>query len=141
MFHRRIEEYLKAKSIEPKAAPGEPVIAVSDAVSALSFYYEKIRNVMEYADDHLLRQMAIRRIMSRRSLFGQDPSAIAGPLVRELVRSRYVSNNALPQSLIKDVERILSYYFAVLNGLKKGRLLTGKRQEWLLHMASCAIDE
>lgn len=141
MVYSRIEEYLKAKSIEPKAAPGEPVIAVSDAVSALSFYYEKIRNVMEYADDHLLRQMAIRRILGRRSLFGQDPSAIAGPLVRELVRSRYVPNNILPQSLIKDVERILSYYFAVLNGLRKGRLLTGKRQEWLLHMASCAIDE
>lgn len=141
MLHPRIHDYLSQKSSEPKAEAGEPTVAVSDAVSALSFYYEKIRNVMEYADDHLLRQMAIRRILGRRSLFGQDPSQIAGPLVRELVRSRYVPNNTLPQTLIKKVEQILAFYFALLAGLKKGRLLTDKRQDWVLHMAACAIDE
>lgn len=141
MLNTRIQDYLTQKSVTPKSVAGEPVIAVSDAVSVLSFYYEKIRTMMEYADDHLLRQMAIRRILGRRSLFGQDSSAIAGPLVRELVRSRYVPNNALPQTLLKHVEQILAYYFAVLNGLKKGRLLNAKRQDWLLHMAACAIDE
>lgn len=141
MFHSRIEEYLQQKSTEPKAKEGEPTVVVSDAVSALSFYYEKIRNVMEYQDDHLLRQMAIRRILGRRSMFGQDASAIAGPLVREIVRSRYVANNTLPQTIIKDVECILTFYFAVLTGLKRERLLDNKEQDWVLHMASCAIDE
>lgn len=140
-MHTRIDEYLKAKGSEPRAAAGEPVVSVSDAVSALSFYYEKIRNVMEYADDHLLRQMAIRRILGRRSFFGQDAPQIATPLVRELVRSRYIPNNVLPMGMIKKVEDILSFYFAALVGLRKERLLTDKRQDWLLHMAACAIDE
>lgn len=141
MLHNRIEEYCTHKSIEPKAVAGEPAVSVSDAVSALSFYYEKIRNVMEYADDHLLRQMAIRRILSRRSLFGKDAAAIAGPLVRELVRSRYVPNNTLPVATIAKTERLLSFYFAALAGLKKERLLTDKRQDWLAHLTACASDE
>jgi len=139
--HQRISDYIKTFVSEKKTEQGEPTIAVTEAASALAFYYEKIRNAMEYQDDHLIRQSAIRRILGRRMLFSMLPADIARSLVYELVRSRYLSNNTVPMSMISRVEQILSSYLGVLKSMKQQRILTDKRQEWLLHMTSCALDE
>ena len=37
-----------------------PKIQVSDLISKMSFYYEKIRNTVDYNEDHLLRKNAIK---------------------------------------------------------------------------------
>ncbi|MBI4600158.1 hypothetical protein HY732_04560 [Candidatus Uhrbacteria bacterium] len=139
--HQRISDYIRTFIPEKKGEQGEGTIAVTEAASALAFYYEKIRNAMEYQDDHLIRQSAIRRILGRRIMFSLSPSDIAQSLVLELVRSRYLSNNSVPVSMIGRVREILSGYLGVLEALKRQRLFTEKRQDWLLHMASCALDE
>jgi len=42
-----------------------PRISVSDLISKMSFYYEKIRNSVDYKEEHLLRKNAIERILKR----------------------------------------------------------------------------
>ena len=140
-IHRRIGDYIKTFVSEKKGEEGESTISVTEAASALAFYYEKIRNAMEYQDDHLIRQSAIRRILNRRMLFSLSSPEIAKALVLELVRSRYLSNNTVPMSMIGRVEHILSGYLGVLESMKRQRLINEKRQDWLLQMVSCELDE
>ncbi len=140
-IHQRIGEYGKTFLAEKKGEQGEATITSTEAASFLAFYYEKIRNAMEYQDDHLIRQSAIRRILGRRMIFSLSPSDIAKALVQELVRSRYLSNNTVPVSIVGRVEQILSVYLALLESMKRQRLFTDKRQDWVLHMVSCALDE
>lgn len=42
-----------------------PKIHVSSLISRLSFFYEKVRNAVDYDEEHLLRKNAIARILKR----------------------------------------------------------------------------
>ncbi|MBI4239923.1 hypothetical protein HY620_02965 [Candidatus Uhrbacteria bacterium] len=136
-----IKRYLTNKEEKKAKVSGESMIVVNEAVGAIAFYYEKIRNVIDYADEHLLRQNAILRILGRRLILQQDTNDLAMGILRELVRSRYFPNNSVPQKTVKDVEKILQLYLGVIRSLKSRRILSDKDQDWLLSMAACAIDE
>jgi len=124
-----------------KTPDTDNLLSVDEAVGALAFYYEKIRNVIEYQDEHLLRQAAIRRIIERRKLVHHEPTDLAEWLLKELIRSRYLLNNAIPQSEVGEVARILSFYFAVEAAIKKSGHSSTKDHDIIIALASCAIDE
>ncbi|PIY69275.1 hypothetical protein COY90_01485, partial [Candidatus Roizmanbacteria bacterium CG_4_10_14_0_8_um_filter_39_9] len=51
------------KSIKPRANPDDmSKITVSQTVSLFAIIYEKLRNAIEYREDHLMRRAAIERI-------------------------------------------------------------------------------
>lgn len=124
-----------------KTSDGDNLLSVDEAVGALAFYYEKIRNVIEYQDEHLLRQAAIRRIIERRRLVHRESNDLSEWLLKELIRSRYLPNNAIPQSEVGEVARILSFYFAVEEEVRKCGKATAKDHDIIVTLASCAIDE
>lgn len=126
---------------ENSHAVQEPTISVSDASSALAFYYEKIRTIIDYQDEHLLRQNAIKRILGRRLIFQDSHEAIALALLKELVRSRYFPNHALPLSRVDDVRGILDVMGGVADRLREQHRLAEHDEQWLIGIASCAIDE
>ena len=119
----------------------EQTITVNEAVGVIAFYYEKIRNVIEYQDEHLLRQNAIRRILSRRRILSSNTRELAESLLRELIRSRYLANNTIPTLTIDEVGDILSFYFELQSLLKKHPDKKLNDPELILALASCAIDD
>ncbi len=90
--------FLEKGEVE-KAAPK---IQVNRVVSKLAFLYEKIRNVIEYKEEHLLRKNAIKRILKRRLTWKSNAKSIAAPLIYELIRGRYLENNAVLENKIKE---------------------------------------
>ncbi|KKR14869.1 MAG: hypothetical protein UT42_C0016G0008 [Candidatus Falkowbacteria bacterium GW2011_GWA2_39_24] len=96
-------------------------IKVSELISKMAFYYEKIRNSVDYKEEYLMRKGAILRILKRQvviesSLTGQkqeDPHKIATVLLVELIRAGYLANNKLPESLIDEVAVILERYLVL----------------------------
>ncbi len=138
---RTLEPLIETLSRTHKRRDEEQTITVNEAIGALAFYYEKIRTVIEYQDEHLLRQNAIRRILGRRRLLNSDPKELADALLRELIRSRYLPNSTLPQRVIGEVTTILSFYFSVMEILKQRKKMRSKDYDILLALASCAIDE
>src|SRR3989339_1925033 len=54
-----------AQNQEEKDDDEIPKIKVSELVSKMSFYYEKIRNMVDYEEEYLLRKNAIERILRR----------------------------------------------------------------------------
>lgn len=134
------KKYLKHKEAEEKKHKTE-TITVNEAAGVIAFYFEKIRNIVDYQDEHLLRQNAIRRILNRRFLLQQTSQNVAEGLVKELVRSRYFPNHTLPAKSIEEVAHILKRYLDIILSLKKRRICSDKDRDWLLWMASCMIDE
>lgn len=119
----------------------DEMVTINDAVGAVAFYYEKVRNVVEFNDEHLLRQNAIRRILSRRLIFQQEQREVAMALLKELVRSRYFRNNAVPVSRVEEIVAILGQFEGVASALRRRNILSDQEQSWLYAMAACAIDE
>ncbi len=88
---------------KPKIDDTEEKITVHAAVSRFAFFYEKIRNLVDYKDEHLIRKSAILRMLKRLCLLENDPKVIAEQLIRELIAAKYLPNGALPLSLIDEV--------------------------------------
>ncbi len=142
-------------------------IMVSTMVSRLSFFYEKIRNAVDYEDDHLLRKNAIKRIFKRQIVIegmikNSKSQEISLHLLTELIQAGYLENNSIPEKKIYEVADILEKYiklkefsfkkqgfFSGFNKKNKDQKNKKKRKnneekvllDWILSMAAAEIEE
>lgn len=143
-----------------------PKIRVSSVISRMSFFYEKIRNAVDYKEEYLLRKEAIERILRRQVLIEGSvkdcqPADISRHLLTELIRGGYLPNNQLPAVLIDEIATIIKKYLTIKDiaapslgqqvsqGLS-GRNLAKLRQDlaersqlidWLLAVSASEIEE
>lgn len=130
-------------STESAQDDGGNKIHVSDTVSRLAFVYEKIRNIIDYKEDHLLRKNAIHRIIKRRLLGGGTAESVARPLIIELIQARYLPNDAVPESSVELVTRILARYLALIRHTTENKPWDERNEisRWLLGLASVEIEQ
>lgn len=127
----------------PEAAPDVPLIHVDHVASKIATLYEKLRQVIDYQEDHLLRKNTIERVLKRRFLLSSDPEEIASPLVFELIRGGYFPNDKIPETKIEEIKRLLAKYIFLIESSpasisrSERRKLTG----WLENLASSEIEE
>ena len=136
------------ESLQPKE--GMPTIHVDEVASKVAAFYEKIRGIIDWKEEHLLKRRAIERILKRR-LFSkldlsngnifEDPN-IAEPLVLELIRGGHFPNDKIPELKIQEVQKAINKYVFVLNqaksGPKKSKL---QLYSWISQIAACEIEE
>ena len=116
---------------------GDEKITVHAAVSRFSFFYEKIRNLVDYKDEHLIRKAAILRMLKRLILLENDPRVIAEQLIKELIAARYLENGVLPQSLIDDV----SWRVYKLQMILKVNAGSESHLDWIKTMVAVEIED
>jgi len=116
-------------------------LSVSDMISRMAFYYEKLRNAVHYREEHLLRKDAIERILKRQLNIenpikwkSSDSHASARHLLIELIRAGYLPNNTLPETKVDETAIIIDKYLAV----KRAR---GEFSNWLIGLAAAEIEE
>ncbi|OGL88725.1 hypothetical protein A3I42_01690 [Candidatus Uhrbacteria bacterium RIFCSPLOWO2_02_FULL_49_11] len=119
----------------------ETVIHVDELVSRAAFLYEKIRNAVDYREDHLLRRGAIERMLKRLLVRGAKSEAVAKPLVIELIRARYLNNDALPERIIGEVGVILERYIALWNAAPAEVQTNADLFSWMLGVAAREVEE
>lgn len=95
------------------AAVGEEVIEVSAPVSTAAVLYEKVRNTLEYQEEHLLRRGAIERFFKRHASERIALASLSGDLLRELVWAKYLPNKAVPTDLAEKVSAVVDKYDAL----------------------------
>ncbi|HBA36433.1 TPA: hypothetical protein DCZ15_01000 [Candidatus Falkowbacteria bacterium] len=140
-----------------------PRLKVSTLISRLSFFYEKVRNAVDYGEDHLLRKNAINRILRRQIMIegvvkGADGLTLAKQLLIELIRGSYLPNNKIPESKIQEIGALLEKYILLkekfvakinadlnlrtdINTAKDLINSKNKFVHWLLTLAACEIEE
>lgn len=127
-----------AKRNEPESKDlDEAKIVVNESIGRAAFYYEKLRNVLDYQDERLFLKNAIKRIMFRRAFFGSKDSAAR--LLRELVWAKYFENDSIPQSKIDEVASILRKYEYIR---KNARISEKSRavNQIVYGLAACEIE-
>ncbi len=118
-------------------------LSVSQTVSFLAFMYEKLRNAVEFREEHLVRRAAIERIIKRRMLLNGNGRSIADLLIKELLWARYYENNTIGEERVKEVQAIIDKYFFLRNEMAVGRG-NGEQEEinrFILSALSCEIEE
>lgn len=146
---KKLFQVIYREKNKPEAEDDSPKIKVSELISRLAFYYEKIRNSVDYKEEYLLRRSSILRILKRQVIIEGPlktlkPEEIAKNLLVELIRAGYLPNNKLPESKISELAAVIDKYLnlksqssAKINDDKKNYEIN----KWILAMASSEIEE
>lgn len=155
-YHTRMSEFavlppsvrkLLAAHIEPlpnlEAAPGVPRIKLNEVIGRMGYFYEKIRNSIDFREEHLLRRYAIERILRRRYLVESRTIIDARLLINELIRGRYLPNDNLPATIVAVVQNYIDRYVALMDHLQLSRTSPDNRRTiaWILSVASADVEE
>ncbi len=108
-----IQSITGAALIKPPAHDEQDLISVSTATRRVAFAYERLRNTMDAGEEHILRQKAIQRIITRRLEEGRSDTVTARALLRELIRAHYI--DPLPKHYIAVVANIIAKVKLVLS--------------------------
>ncbi|KKU17448.1 MAG: hypothetical protein UX26_C0001G0018 [Parcubacteria group bacterium GW2011_GWC1_45_9] len=118
-------------------------ISVSNLTSGIEFLYEKIRNALEYREEHLWLKDAVFRILKRRFFEILAKEKIGREIIEELIRGRYLENDHYPESKAFEVEDILKKYREVFEAFENNSKLEEKKnsqlEEWFLSLAALEI--
>ena len=139
---RLIQQYQSwYQSLQPKE--GAATIHVDEVASRVANFYEKIRGLLDWKEEHLLRRAAIRRILRRKLFLRVEQKIEAQPLVLELIRAGHFPNDKIEESKIGDVQKLLNkYIFIIENSLPpKKKKSQVQLQDWLSGLAACEIEE
>lgn len=144
-----ISTYSKAfihqlESIKKRVIPHEVAkISVSQTVSFLAFAYEKVRNAVEFREDHLVRRAAIERILKRRLMLKPDGKDEAENLIRELLWARYLPNNSVTHHDVSIIQETINKYLYF-----RQKVLTGRTKEvqttlsrFIVDLMTCELEE
>jgi len=129
-------------------------IHVDEIALKIAAFYEKVRMIVDWKDENVLRRSAIERIL-KRVLIGEISQInhsrareIAEPLVKELIRGGHLPNDSIPQTKIFLVEKTLNKYLYLLKNApysQNSSILPLKKKvnfyNWLLSIAACEIEE
>ncbi len=129
-----------------------PRIKVSEFISKMAFYYEKLRNTIDYKEEYLLRKDAILRILRRLiviegaiSIQQVKTDDVAKNLLTELIRAGYLPNNKIPEAKIDEISAVIGKYIKLRKYSAINKAATGKEKsdtiKWILVMAACDIEE
>ncbi len=147
-----IKKFFWAK--EQKKKPKPAVIHVDEIASKLAVFYEKIRKVVDWKEEHLLRRGAIERVLKRKLISeisglsllpNADPKKIAEPLINELIRGGHFPNDRIPREKINQVEQSLEKYIYLMENNAVATSSQVKKKinlyNWLIEIAACEIEE
>jgi len=147
--HTLVSKYKKwHQSLQPEE--GITTIHVDEVASKVAAFYEKIRGIIDWKEEHLLKRRAIERMLKRRLFTKLDitdgniteSSNIAEPLVLELIRGGHFPNDKIAESKIEQVQKTIDKYIFILNktsyNKKKSRI---QLYSWISAIAACEIEE
>jgi len=122
------------------AKPGEETIEVSVPASTAAALYEKVRNTLDYQEEHLLRRNAIHRILKRFRGSGEAADDMASGLLKELVWAKYLPNKTVPVVLAQKLTEILRKYEQLFAAAERSPEVRERLSMWLMDAEATEIE-
>jgi hypothetical protein len=142
-----ISQYNFAKKQDTEK-PKEATIHVDEVAKKVAAFYEQIRTVIDWKEEHLMRRAAIIRKLKRKFFDMQitnfsDTANVSESLVLELIRGGHFPNDKIEESKIVEVQKIIDKYVFILKNNPENQ--EGKAgvhfYNWLIDVASCEIEQ
>ena len=125
-----------------------PTIHVDEVALRVAAFYEQIRTIVDWKEEHLMRRAAVIRKLKRRFLDLElnnfsETEAVGDSLVLELIRGGHFPNDRIEESKINDVQNIINKYIFILKNSPENKKGKAGLQfyNWLLELCSCEIEE
>lgn len=118
-------------------------ISVDTIASKVASFYEKMRGVVDWREEHLFRRTAIERVLKRRLFLKKSGEAVAEPFIQELIRGGHFPNETIPESKIPEIQRIIDKYVFISENSPAAAKEKAKMNlsTWLVAIAACEIED
>ncbi len=130
-------QVFKASNI-PENSVG-PFIRRGNFTGAMASFYEKVRYLVDYKDEHTIRRSAIERII-RRKVIVEDNLNSAHSVLEELVNGGYLPDNVVPESLDVHLQEIINRALRLRKSLANKLPVGSKLNRLPFTLASGEID-
>ena len=113
-----IAQYIRAQKKDTEK-PDSPTIHVDEVALRVAAFYEQVRTIVDWKEEHLMRRAALIRKLKRRFFDMQmknfsETGDTAESLVFELIRGGLFPNDKIEESKIQVVQNIISKYVFIL---------------------------
>ena len=165
-FSEPFKKYLRdfKHSVKEENKKSSNPIYVDEIASKVAKFYETVRRIVDWKEEHLIRRAAIERVLKRRfvsKVYGISiipdvkPADAAEPFILELIRSGYFPNGKIGKEKIFEIQSCLEKYLYILNNavvINDEEAKTKKEQKagvkekinfynWVIEIAACEIEE
>ncbi|MFA5359127.1 MAG: hypothetical protein WC310_04920 [Patescibacteria group bacterium] len=140
---KMVKVFKVENSLETAVAEDDSKIRVNQAIGRVSLIYEKLRNVVDYNDEHLIRKNAIFRIMKRLISIEGRVDGLGLHLIQDLIRINHLPNNTILESSAHGLDRLLEKYLTIekfIDKYYKGRFAR-RLFIWFLQIAACEVED
>lgn len=126
-----------------QAREGVNTVHVDEVASKVASFYEKMRGIIDWREEHLLRKTAIERILKRRLFMKKNGGEVAVPLISELIRGGHFPNDIIPEAKTIEVQKLIDKYLFIIENASSPSKEKIKIQlyDWLLGIAACELEE
>jgi hypothetical protein len=163
-FKIYVKRFIEAVVEESKYAPNP--IYVDEVATRVAKFYELVRKIIDWKEEHLLRRSAVERMLKRRfvsEIYGINilpdinPADVAEPFVLEIIRSGYFPNGKIAREKILEIQHVLEKYLYILkngpiktengnSGKSKKEQKAGIKKKinfyhWVIEIAACEIED
>jgi len=136
-----IEEHRAWHQQTEATGPGT-TISVDEVAARVASFYEKIRGIVDWREEHLLRKTAIERILKRRMMMNKGEEDFADHFLSELVRGGHFPNDRIPLEKIDQIQSIIDKYVYIIEHHRESQGKgNGKLEDWMLSIAAVEIEE
>ncbi len=125
-----------------------PFLEADEITVRVASFYEKIRGVIDWKGEHLLKRNAIerslkRKIFSETALRAEVAPIPAEPFVTDLIRSGHFKSKRIAESKVTQVQSALDKYVYLLQKTpkNKGNGFKISFGNWLSAVAACEVEE
>ena len=121
---------------------GISTVHVDEIASRVATFYEKLRKVVDWREEHLMRRIAIERILKRRLLVAKNGHD-AESFLFELVRGGHFPNDTIPRAKIKIIQRAIDKYAYLIENFPPAPKDKMKSELYtqLMGVAACEVEE
>jgi len=131
-----LEKLKEIQSTEENRKKSSAKIEVNDILRSAASLYEKVRSTIDFKDEHLLRQGAIKRILSRKLSFSlPDSEHIAQGIIYELIQSGYLKAELITEDQTNDVTNVINKYLALFKSFNYNE------QRYFLPIAAAELEQ
>src|SRR3989338_9212102 len=130
-----VERIDAAEEAARSTVSSEGISEVNRIVSKAAGFYEKLRYLVDYREEHTIRRAALERILKRRVFIEQKAESCL-VLLQELVDGKYIPKELATEETARDIDDIIAKYLE-LSRLGKVNGSLGRR---LISFAATEID-
>lgn len=114
-------------------------VHVAGVGTTISIAYEQLRKAAENAEEHLVRQRAIKRFLNR-TLFLGLTNDLGEELIIELTEAGYIENDSIDVTIVEQLNAAIARRFAVYEASKSRNISPLRMRDWTLELLSVECD-